>query len=41
VARKRVRASLADYGEQPAVDPEQLAYSAEQVLGPWLPGATA
>ncbi len=41
VARKRVRASLADYGEQPAVDPEQFAYSAEQVLGSWLPSATA
>jgi hypothetical protein len=35
VARKRVRASLADYGEHPA------AYSTEQVLGPGLPGATA
>jgi hypothetical protein len=41
VARKRVRASLADYGEQPVVDPEDRAYSTEQVLGPWLPGATA
>ena len=39
-ARKRVRASLADYGAQSAVDMEQLAYSTEQVLGPWLPGAT-
>jgi Domain of unknown function DUF29 len=41
VARKRVRASLADYGEQPAVDLEQLAYTTEQALGPWLPGAKA
>jgi Domain of unknown function DUF29 len=39
VARKRVRASLADYGERPAVELEQLAYSTEQVLGPWHPGA--
>jgi Domain of unknown function DUF29 len=41
VARKRVRASLADYSEQPAVDLGQLAYTTEQALGPWLPGAKA
>ena len=40
VARKR-RASLADYSEQPAVDLGQLAYTTEQALGPWLPGAKA
>ncbi len=39
VARKRVRASLADYSEQPAVDLGQLAYTTEQALGPWLPGS--
>lgn len=41
VARKRVRASLADYSEQPAVDLGQLAYTTDQALGPWLPGAKA
>jgi Domain of unknown function DUF29 len=41
VARKRVRASLADYGEQPVVDLEPLAYRTEQVLGRWLPGIAA
>ena len=36
-ARQRVGDALADHGEQPGVDLELLTYSAEQVLGPWLP----
>jgi len=36
-SRSLARASLAHYGEQPNVDPTGLAYTDEQVLGPWLP----
>lgn len=36
-ARSLIRASLQDYGEQPRVDMDALAYSDEQVVGEWLP----
>jgi hypothetical protein len=36
-ARSLVRAGLQDYGEQPRVDIDTLAYTDEQVLGDWLP----
>ena len=36
-ARAAALASLAAYGEQPRVDPAVLDYTADQVLGPWLP----
>jgi Domain of unknown function DUF29 len=38
-ARKRVRATLADYGEQPRVDIDALTFTEEQVLGDWFPDA--
>lgn len=37
VARKRVRAALADYDEQPCVDIDSLTFTAEQVLEDWFP----
>ncbi|HUB47960.1 MAG TPA: DUF29 domain-containing protein [Acetobacteraceae bacterium] len=30
-------AEMALYGEQPQVDPAELTYTVEQVLGPWMP----
>lgn len=30
-------AELAEYGDQPQVDPSELSFSADQLLGPWLP----
>ncbi len=37
-ARALAQASLAHHGEQSRVDPTGLAYTDDQVLGPWLPG---
>ncbi len=39
-ARELVRATLEDYGEQPRVDIETLAYTEDQVLSDWLPERT-
>lgn len=36
-ARKRVRAALADYDEQPCADIETLTFTEDQVLGDWFP----
>ena len=36
-ARREALASLADHNEQPRVDPGELDFTADQVLGPWLP----
>jgi hypothetical protein len=36
-AREEALASLADNNEQPRVDVASLAFTADQVLGPWLP----
>jgi hypothetical protein len=36
-ARALVQASLAHHKKQPCLDPAALAYTDEQVLGPWLP----
>jgi hypothetical protein len=36
-ARALVQASLAHHKEQPCLDAAALAYTDEQVLGPWLP----
>ncbi len=36
-ARAAAMASLAGYNEQPRTDPEELTFTAEQVLGPFLP----
>jgi hypothetical protein len=36
-ARDQVRAALLDYGEQPGVDFDSLAFTEEQVLGNWFP----
>jgi hypothetical protein len=35
--RKQVAATLADYGEKPAVGLNQLTYTEDQVLGDWFP----
>jgi polyhydroxyalkanoate synthesis regulator phasin len=37
--RKQVAATLADYGEKPAIDLNQLTYTEDQVVGDWFPGA--
>jgi hypothetical protein len=37
-ARKRVRAALADYDEQPRADIDSLTFAEDQVLGEWFPG---
>jgi hypothetical protein len=36
-ARAAATASLATYDEQARVDPDTLDFTADQVLGPWLP----
>jgi hypothetical protein len=36
-ARRDVAGALADYGEQPTTDLDQLGYTEEQVLGDWFP----
>jgi hypothetical protein len=36
-ARAAALAALADYNEQPLVDPAGLEFTADQVLGPWMP----
>nr|WP_294566327.1 DUF29 domain-containing protein [uncultured Rhodopila sp.] len=36
-ARKRVRAALADYGEQPRADIDGLVFTGDQVLEDWFP----
>jgi hypothetical protein len=36
-AREDVAATLAIYGEQPRIDISRLAFSEEQVTGPWFP----
>ena len=36
-ARGEALAALADHNEQPLVDPSGLDFTADQVLGPWLP----
>jgi hypothetical protein len=36
-AKRRAEAALAEYGEQPSHDLDAIAYTAEQVLGAWLP----
>ncbi len=36
-AREEALASLADNNEQPRVDVASLDFTADQVLGPWLP----
>jgi hypothetical protein len=36
-ARRRAHTALADYGEQPCLDLEAIAYTQDQVIGPWLP----
>jgi hypothetical protein len=36
-ARREALASLADHNEQPSVDPGELDFTADQVLGTWLP----
>jgi len=35
--RRDVAGALADHGEQPATDLDQLSYTEEQVLGDWFP----
>jgi hypothetical protein len=37
-AKRDVAAALKDYGEQPVVAIEELAFNEEQVLGSWIPG---
>ncbi len=37
-ARSMALLDLAEFAEQPTAEPESLAFSADQVLGPWLPG---
>jgi hypothetical protein len=36
-ARTLAASALADHGEQPRVAPAELAFTEDQVLGPWLP----
>ena len=36
-AREIAALTLADYDETPTVPLDQLSYTEEQVLGPWLP----
>ena len=36
-ARKLALLDLAEFAEQPADDPDNLIFSKDQVLGPWLP----
>jgi len=36
-ARKRVRAALADYDEQPCADLDSLMFTEDQVLSDWFP----
>jgi len=36
-ARRMALLDLADFEEQPTADPESLAFSDDEVLGPWLP----
>jgi len=36
-ARTEALASLVDHNEQPLVDPAGFGFTADQVLGPWLP----
>jgi len=36
-ARMLALLDLAEFGEQPTADPDSLAFSDAQVLGPWLP----
>lgn len=36
-ARREALDSLADHNEQPLVDPAGLEFTADQVLGPWMP----
>jgi hypothetical protein len=36
-ARVLVRASMADFGEQPLTDLDAITYAESQVLGDWLP----
>jgi hypothetical protein len=36
-ARELASVALATYGEQPRVDPAELTFTEDQVIGPWLP----
>jgi len=36
-ARRRARLALTDHGEQPFTDLDDITYTQDQVLGPWLP----
>ncbi len=36
-ARRRVRVALTAYSETPGIDLDVVTYSADEVLGDWLP----
>jgi hypothetical protein len=36
-ARALASVSLAEHGERPRVDPAEIVFTEEQVIGPWLP----
>ncbi len=38
--RKQVAATLADHGEKPAIDLNQLTYTEDQVVGDWFPSTS-